>query len=107
MLSIAINGVDFVEGAEPIEYYFFTDPDRYLNLLDLEFGIYISSLQGAFLIHFIISWCFRHRYYRLYLRVKHFVKNRTVWRHATYGTMEMELPVREKGKGKSTRTSIA
>ena len=65
------------------------------------------ALQGAFLIHFIISWCFRHRYYRLYLRVKHFVKNRTVWRHGTYGTMEMELPVREKGKGKSTRTSIA
>ena len=29
----------------PIEYYFFYDPTRYLNLLLLEFGIYQSALQ--------------------------------------------------------------
>ena len=45
VISVAINGIDFVEGAVPIEYYFFYDPTRYLNLLLLEFGIYQSALQ--------------------------------------------------------------
>ena len=93
----------------PIEYYFFYDPTRYLNLLLLEFGIYQSALQvslaltltvtlsltltltltlvpaltltltlqGCFLLHLVLSWYFRERYYRLYLRVKHWVKSRT------------------------------
>merc|ERR1719272_2783433 len=81
IIFVAVNGLDFVGGAEDVEFYFFNDPIRFLNLLDIEFGIYQGALQGAFLLHFVFSWIFRFRYYRLYLRVKYAVKNRTVWRH--------------------------
>jgi len=104
VLSVAINGIDFVEGAVPIEYYFFLDPPRFLNLLDVEFAIYQGALQGCFLVHFLLSWYFRDRYYRLYLRAKHWVKNRTVWRRASYGDVESE-PLAKKKKKSSSRAS--
>ena len=105
LAQVAINGIDFVEGAVPIEYYFFLDPPRYLNLLEVEFLIYQGVLQGSFLLHFLLSWYFRQRYYRLYLRVKHWVKNRTVWRRArTYGEMEDETADTKKKKKSSSRT---
>ena len=50
----------------------------YYSLLTV---ILLLPLQGCFLVHFLLSWYFRDRYYRLYLRVKYAVKNRTVWRH--------------------------
>ena len=82
-------------------YYFFLDPPRFLNLLDVEFAIYQGALQGSFLIHFLLSWYFRDRYYRLYLRVKHWVKNRTVWRRASYGDVESEPLAKKKAKSSS------
>ena len=65
-------------------------------------AILLLPLQGCFLVHFLLSWYFRDRYYRLYLRAKHWVKNRTVWRRASYGDVESE-PLAKKKKKSSSR----
>ena len=66
--------------------------------------ILLLTRQGCFLVHLLLSWYFRDRYYRLYLRTKHWVKNRTVWRRASYGDVESE-PLAKKKKRSSSRAS--
>ena len=62
----------------------------------------LLALQGCFLVHLLLSWYFRDSYYRLYLRAKYWVKNRTVWRRASYGYGDEESEPLDKKKKKSS-----
>jgi len=79
VLSLAINGLDFVGGAEEIEFYFFVaDPWRAFNLLEMEFYFYCASLGGAILVNMFISWIWRFQLYDRYLSLKYLFMNK-IW----------------------------
>ena len=79
-LSLALNGVDFVGKAEPLEFIYLVDPSRWLYLMDEEFWRLAYVLSVLFFVNLGCSWFFRFQYYDRYLRLKYYVKNNTIWR---------------------------
>ena len=79
-LSLALNGVDFVGKAEPLEFIYLVDPERWLYLMDKEFWFIAQALTLFFFFNLAFSWHFRFEYYDRYLKLKHWLKNHTVWR---------------------------
>ena len=88
VLTMALNGVDFVGGAteDASEFFFFIDPPRYPfpgALLWTEFWMYVGGLLGLQLLNILITWYFRFQLYDRWLKLKYFVKNKTVYKKNT------------------------
>ena len=79
-LSLALNGVDFVGKAEPLEFIYLVDPYRLLYLMDKEFWLVIQGLTACWVLNLFLSWYYRFQYYDRYLRLKYYIKNKTIWR---------------------------
>ena len=79
MISVAINGVDFVGRPEPLVFYFYAEPARFFYLMDKEFWIMAFCFSVVALINALLTWKFRIEVYESYLRLKYKVKNKIVY----------------------------
>ena len=82
LLSVALNGVDFVGGADDdeVEFYFFKkDPWRAFNLLQREAFLYLFGLVLVCLGNLAVSWHFRYDTYDRYLALKYKLKNKLIY----------------------------
>ena len=91
LVTLAINGVDFVGRPEPMEFFFFYDPWRFLGLMETELVKVIAVLGLIVFTNALLTWRFRHFVYERYLHLKYRLKNRVihpiVFRHYTWGQM--------------------
>ena len=76
VVTIAINGVDFVSRADPLVFYFFNDPFRWLGLMIKELLLGLVVLIGLCLINAIVTWRNRFQVYDAYLSLKYRIKNK-------------------------------
>jgi hypothetical protein len=79
VVTLAINGLDFVGRSEPLEFYFFDDPWRFLNLMERELVLFIIVLCALALINALITWKYRFEVYDRYLAIKYKIKNRVIY----------------------------
>ena len=79
LVTLAINGVDFVGRPEPLVFYFLIDPWRFLGLMEKELNIGIVILCGLAIANAMVSWQYRFEFYERYLRVKYRIKNRVIY----------------------------
>ena len=79
VISVAINGVDFVGRPEPLVFYFYAEPARFFYLMDKEFWIMVFCFSVVALINALLTWKFRIEVYESYLRLKYKVKNKIVY----------------------------
>jgi len=79
IVTLAINGVDFVGRPEPLVFYFFNDPWRVLGLMQRELFMSLTILITICSINCILTWRYRFEVYERYLAIKYRVKNRVVY----------------------------
>ena len=78
-VTVAINGVDFLGRAEPLEFYFFEEPWRFLYLMEKELLLLLLVLCTTAVINALVTWRYRFEVYDRYLRFKYRWKNRVVF----------------------------
>ena len=76
VVTIAINGVDFVSRPDPLVFYFFNDPFRWLGLMIKELLLGLVALIALCLINGIVTWRYRFQVYDAYLSLKYRIKNK-------------------------------
>jgi len=79
VVTLAINGVDFVGRPEPLVVFFFVDPWRFVNLMQKELLTLILILATAAIINALFTWHWRFEVYDRYLSLKYRVKNRIIY----------------------------
>ena len=80
VVSVAINGVDFVgRSPVPLVFYFYDDPWRWFYLMRKEFEIVAFCLGIGCLVNAILTWRYRFEVYERYLGLKYRVKNRIIY----------------------------
>ena len=79
VVTLAINGVDFLGRPEPLAFYFYHEPWRFLYLLWKELQIVLFVLSVASLINAVLTWHWRFFVYERYLGLKYRFMNRCVF----------------------------
>ena len=79
VVTVAINGVDFVGRLSPLEFYFFEEPWRFLFLMEKELAMLLLILCTVALINALVTWRYRFEVYDRYLRLKYRYKNRVLF----------------------------
>lgn len=79
VVTAAVNGVDFVGRAQPLVFYFFNEPWRFLGLMETELILVVGVLLALSLINGILTWHYRFEVYDRYLRIKYRLKNRIIF----------------------------
>ena len=79
VVTVAINGVDFVGRLSPLEFYFFEEPWRFLFLIEKELAMLLLILCTVALINALVTWRYRFEVYDRYLRLKYRYKNRVLF----------------------------
>ena len=79
VVTLAINGIDFVGRPKPLVFYFFEEPWRFLGLMATELVSAIVILLGLSLANAILTWNYRFDVYERYLKLKYRFKNRVLF----------------------------
>jgi hypothetical protein len=61
---------------DPLVFYFFNDPFRWLGLMIKELLLGLVALIGLCLINGIVTWRYRFQVYDVYLSLKYRIKNK-------------------------------
>jgi hypothetical protein len=79
ILTLALNGVDFVGGYKDVEFVFLVDPWRFLNLLGrelLSMSVLLAIIAAA---NLVATWRYQRIVYAQYLLLKRQILSSTVW----------------------------
>ena len=79
IVTVALNGVDFVGRPAPLVYYFFVEPWRAFSMMWDELQLLIFTLGAVCVINSLLTWQWRFEVYARYLRIKYRVKNRIIF----------------------------
>ena len=79
VVTLAINGVDFVGRPDPLVYFFFEDPVRIFNMMEQEFWLLVFVLCALSIVNALLTWQWRFGVYERYLRIKYRVKNKVLY----------------------------
>ena len=79
VVSLAINGVDFVGRPDPMVYFFFDEPWRLFSMMEQELWLLIFILAALSLINALLTWQWRFETYERYLKLKYKIKNKVIY----------------------------
>ena len=84
VVSIAINGVDFVGRPSDsprgdLVYFFFEDPWRMFSMMEQELSLLVLVLGGLSVVNALMTWQWRFEVYERYLKVKYRIKDKVIY----------------------------
>jgi hypothetical protein len=79
VVTVAINGVDFVGRPAPMVFFFFNEPWRLFSMMEQELLLLLFILGALSVINALLTWQWRFETYERYLKLKYKIKNKVIY----------------------------